>query len=82
MPIVHKQFTVPNKMPAKLKPAAVCVILSGLNGKESESCPEPSVLTMACGLEFHLLGDIFVAKVSSKCCLAVRKKTKWSLLQT
>lgn len=55
-------------MLAKIKPAAVCMVLSGLNGKESESesCPETSVLTMAHGLEFHLPSDVFVTKVSSK----------------
>lgn len=73
MPVVHKCFSVPDKMLAKLKPAAVCMVLSGLNGKESEteSCPEPSVLAMACVLEFHLPSDVSMAKVSSKCCLAV-----------
>lgn len=65
---VHKRFAVPDKMLAKIKPAAVCMVLSGLNGKESESesCPETSVLTMAHGLEFHLPSDVFVTKVSSK----------------
>lgn len=66
---VHKHLALPDKMLAKIKPAAACMVLSGMNGKESESesCPEPSVLTMACELEFHLPSDIFVAKVSSKC---------------
>lgn len=73
---VHKHFAVPDKMLAKIEPAAVCVVLSGLNGKESESCPEPSVLTMACGLEFHLPSEVFVAEVSSKCCLAVQGEKK------
>lgn len=75
---VHKHFAVPVRMLAKIKPAAVCMVLSGLSGKESESenCPEHSVLTMAFGLEFHLPSDVFVAKVSSKCCLVVQKKNK------
>lgn len=75
---VHNHFAVPDKMLAKIKPAAVCMVLSGLNGKESESesCPEPSVLTMACGLEFHLPSEVFMAEVSSKCHLAVQKKKK------
>lgn len=74
---VHKYFAVSVRMLAKSKPAAVCMVLSvWAEGKESESesCPEPSVLSMACGLEFHLPSDVFVAKVSSKCCLAVQKK--------
>lgn len=48
---VHKHFAVPDRMLAKIKPAAVCMVLSGLNGKESESCPQPSVLSMA-GVSF------------------------------
>lgn len=43
--------------------------------------PSLLFLAMACVLEFHLPGDIFMAKVSSKCCLAVWKKMKRSVLQ-
>ena len=42
MPVVHKQFSLPNKTPSKLKPPAACVVPTGLNGKESETegCPD------------------------------------------
>lgn len=42
MPIIHKEFPLLNKTPAKIKPFAACVVPTGLNGKESETegCPD------------------------------------------